>query len=286
MSKLLSTATVATIGLSCKAFINLGLCSMSVHGLQNLLKALESAERKDGRGIVTVSNHISTLDDPLTWGVMPARTYLHSRMTRWSLGASDIMFTNPVFSAFFRNGQVLETFRGKGIYQPAVDSAIEKLSHGQWVHLFGEGKVRQPDTYSVEASGAKLIRFKWGVGRILMETPRAPTIIPMWITGFENLMPEGRKTPYKYFPRLGAQLSVTFGDPIPPQDIVTALQRDSPVSKTLTDRGTGPLEASHGMNLGTEHEKRLIRIKVTNLVQRAVEALGKQVSGNMLGKQP
>lgn len=38
-----------------------------------------------------------------------------------------------VFGAFFRKGQVLETFRGKGIYQPAVDSAIEKLSNGAWV---------------------------------------------------------------------------------------------------------------------------------------------------------
>ena len=67
---------------------------------------------------------------------------------RWTLGASDIMFTNPyailtsaddrsiarsVFSWFFRNGQVLETFRGKGIYQPSIDTAIAKLDQGEWV---------------------------------------------------------------------------------------------------------------------------------------------------------
>jgi len=39
--------------------------------------------------------HCSRLDDPLTWGILPARTYLHSHLTRWTLGASDIMFTNP-----------------------------------------------------------------------------------------------------------------------------------------------------------------------------------------------
>jgi hypothetical protein len=37
------------------------------------------------------------------------------------------------FSTFFRKGQVLETFRGEGIYQPAVDLAIEKLRAGAWV---------------------------------------------------------------------------------------------------------------------------------------------------------
>jgi monolysocardiolipin acyltransferase len=94
--------------------------------------------------------HACRLDDPLIWGVLPARTYFNSHLTRWSLGASDIIFTNPygpsypssscthsrsrsVFSAFFRKGQVLETFRGVGIYQPAIDTAIEKLRAGAWV---------------------------------------------------------------------------------------------------------------------------------------------------------
>ena len=42
------------------------------------------------------STHACRLDDPLTWGILPARTYLNSRLTRWTLGASDIMFTNPL----------------------------------------------------------------------------------------------------------------------------------------------------------------------------------------------
>jgi len=125
------------------------------------------------------------IDDPLTWGILPTRTYLHSHLMRWTLGASDIMFTNPVFSAFFRKGQVIETFRGKGVYQPALDLAIEKLRFGAWVHLFGEGKVCQSGKYKADPQTgiARLERFKWGIGRILMETPRLPTIIPMWITG-------------------------------------------------------------------------------------------------------
>jgi len=68
----------------------------------------------------------SSLDDPLVWGILSARPYLDSHLTRWSLGASDIVFTNPVFSGFFQYGQVIETFRGAAVYQPAVDTAIER----------------------------------------------------------------------------------------------------------------------------------------------------------------
>lgn len=36
---------------------------------------------------------------------------------------------------FFTKGQVIETFRGKGIYQKAIDEATKKLDEGQWVRL-------------------------------------------------------------------------------------------------------------------------------------------------------
>lgn len=39
-------------------------------------------------------------------------------------------------SWFFRKGQVIETFRGKGIYQKALDEATEKLAEGRWVRSF------------------------------------------------------------------------------------------------------------------------------------------------------
>ena len=75
---------------------------------------------------------------------------------------------------------MLETFRGKGIYQKAVDTAIVKLNEGRWVsvrifvwrlpvlslpqvHLFGEGKVNQPYQYPINEEGVtRLPRFKWG----------------------------------------------------------------------------------------------------------------------------
>lgn len=49
--------------------------------------------------------------------------------------ASDIMFTNPYFSRFFTLGQVIETYRGGGIFQPAVDEAVRLLQSGEWVSV-------------------------------------------------------------------------------------------------------------------------------------------------------
>ncbi|KAI0694066.1 acyltransferase-domain-containing protein [Cytidiella melzeri] len=266
MSSALSRMTVGAIGLTCKTFLNLGYCSsVKVDGLANLQRALQDAERDSGRGVITMSNHISTLDDPLSWGVLPTSWYLSSRMTRWTLGASDIMFTNPAFSAFFRNGQVLETFRGNGVFQPAIDAAISKLNNGAWIHLFGEGKVNQP---GLEPGQPLLLRFKWGVGRILMEAQRPPIIIPMWLTGFDRLMPEGRSFPYKYLPRRGVALSVTYGEPVKEADIRTALESRA----SMKEHEDHP----DGHELGARETAR-IRSAVTAVLHREVEALGRRV---------
>ena len=45
----------------------------------------------------------------------------------------------------------------------------------------------------------------------------------MWLTGFDQLMPEGRPISDKYLPRIGAHLSITFGDPAPAHQLLDAL---------------------------------------------------------------
>ena len=50
-------------------------------------------------------------------------------------GVETLRIDSSVSSAFFRNGQVIETFRGRGIRQPAVDLAIEKVNDGGWVRI-------------------------------------------------------------------------------------------------------------------------------------------------------
>jgi len=97
------------------------------------------------------------------------------------------------FSAFFRKGQVIETFRDACIYQPAVNLAIEELRAGAWVRVlffpvvrsrllidlcsetarshgyidsvFAEGEVCQSDTYMADLPTgiARFQRFKRGM---------------------------------------------------------------------------------------------------------------------------
>lgn len=69
------------------------------------------------------------------WGVLPLRTFFDERTVRWTLGASDVMFTGRFTKWFFKAGQVIETHRGKGIYQEAIDLAARKVDQGNWVRL-------------------------------------------------------------------------------------------------------------------------------------------------------
>lgn len=157
------------------------------------------------------------MDEPLAWGVLPWSLFRDSYTTRWSLGASDIIFKNAyvartpacsysLFSAFFRKGQTLETFRGQGIFQPALDQALQKLDETRWLHIFPEGAVNLTHT-------TRMRRFKWGVARLALEAHAMPVMIPIWLTGFDQIMPEHRSAP-RWVPRLGARVSVTFGQPI------------------------------------------------------------------------
>ncbi|KAG8218352.1 acyltransferase-domain-containing protein, partial [Butyriboletus roseoflavus] len=280
MSQLLSSTVISAVGLACKAFLNSGLCSITVSGLPILLDALKRERRNSGQGLITVSNHLSTLDDPVTWGILPFENFTNSRTIRWVLGASDIMFTNPSVERgllpFFRKGQVIETFRGNGIWQPALDVAIEKLNQGHWLHMFGEGKVHQPILYPLNDGIAHLPRFKWGLGRIIMETNVPPLVIPMWLTGFDKLVPEHRPFPHKYLPKMGIQLGVIYGDPIPPDKIIAALNAIRWMEDAIIQAGGDPIEEREGIGRCTQMDE--IRSEVTAIIQRAVEDLGRKVS--------
>jgi len=118
------------------------------------------------------------------------------------MAAHDICFSNKWHSLFFALGKCIPVVRGDGPYQPAIDLCIQKLKLGEWVHVFPEGRVNMDKEH---------MRFKWGVGRILLETyPLLPTIIPIWHEGMSDLLPN---TP-PYFFRLNTKLTFNFGKPI------------------------------------------------------------------------
>ena len=107
-------------------------------------------------------------------------------------------------------------------------------------------------------------------------------------------MPEGRRAPWKYLPRPGARLSVTFGAPLPHGSVGAALgtadtKRPGPevdaMSVCAADLQAHRHRGEQQQQRGQGREVK-VRIAVTELVQRGVEALGRQVSGDLLTGVP
>jgi monolysocardiolipin acyltransferase len=89
-------------------------------------------------------------------------------------------------------------------------------------------------------------------------------------------MPEGREFPYNYIPRVGMHLSITFGEPIPAEDFGILLNSQP---GSLCKRP----EASNCTETIDNPELARIRSEVTAVAQHALEALGRRISGNLLG---
>ncbi|KAK3295676.1 uncharacterized protein B0H64DRAFT_395950 [Chaetomium fimeti] len=238
--RLKSAMIMGMTGLVSKCFLY-GFNRVEVTGLSRFLDILDS--RRDPanrqRGLLTVSNHVSVLDDPVVWGILPLRYTFDPSNLRWTLGAADICFANKFLTNFFTHGQVLPCHRLKhspfgGPFQPALGQAIRLLStplplpphhqtytttgrdthpspliHGafrrhSWVHVFPEGCVHQH-------AAADMRYFKWGLARLILEAEPRPDVLPMFVDGTQRLMPEDRGFP-RFLPRVGKTVRVAFGE--------------------------------------------------------------------------
>lgn len=194
---------IGAVGLFAKTVANL-LNNTHVHNSQTLMHLVRS--RPPGVPLITVSNHMSTLDDPVMWGFKGFPTS-DASLARWVLAAEDICFKNTVLSYFFRLGKCIPITRGGGIYQERMNEALDRLSDGQWLHTFPEGKVSQED--------APIRRLKWGTASLIARAPVTPIVLPIVHRGFEKVMPEdylfGRRPP---FPLCNRKVEIIVGEPI------------------------------------------------------------------------
>ncbi|XP_075646763.1 N-acylphosphatidylethanolamine synthase isoform X2 [Castanea sativa] len=148
----------------------------SVHNAHTLIRLVRS--RPSALPLLTVSNHMSTLDDPLMWGFKGFSTS-DPNLARWVLAADDICFKNPFYSYFFRLGKCIPIIRGGGIYQEHMNEALDRLADGQWLHTFPEGKVSQVD--------APIRRLKWGTASLIARAPVTPIVLPIFHHGFQEI---------------------------------------------------------------------------------------------------
>ncbi|XP_011650237.1 N-acylphosphatidylethanolamine synthase isoform X1 [Cucumis sativus] len=191
------------VGAFAKAVANV-LNTTTVHNADTLIRLVQ--HRPPGVPLVTVSNHMSTIDDPVMWGFKGFPTS-DATLGRWVLAAEDICFKNVVLSYLFRLGKCIPVTRGAGIHQEYMDEALEHLRNGEWLHTFPEGKVTQDDV--------PIRRLKWGTASLIVRSPITPIVLPIVHRGFDEIMPEnslfGRRPPV---PLCCKKIEIIVGEPI------------------------------------------------------------------------
>lgn len=78
--------------------------------------------------------------------------------------------------------------------------------------------------------------MKWGVGRLILESPVTPIVIPICHLGMDQVLPN--ESPYKL--KTGKRVTMNYGEPIDLSGLLDEL-RESKVSeiearKAITDR--------------------------------------------------
>ncbi|KAI3926806.1 hypothetical protein MKW92_014193 [Papaver armeniacum] len=236
------------------------LNSTSVQNPETLIRLVQS--RPQGVPLITVSNHMSTMDDPLMWGFKGFPT-TDARLQRWVLAAEDICFRNSMLSYLFRLGKCIPIKRGGGIYQEHMEEALERLSDGAWLHTFPEGKICQDD--------APIRRLKWGTASLIERAPVTPIVLPIIHRGFEEVLPEksffGRRPPV---PLWNKDIRIIVGEPIQfdlPQLRQTAISMSQGQS---FDSVGWPTTSRHGLN---EAAQRWLYTTISDKIRTVMEDL-------------
>lgn len=220
------STSIFVIGVS-KIVLNV-FYNVNVTNYHTLEKSLERS-KLEKRGLMTIMNHMSTVDDPFLWGTFPISLYKSLSNIRFCLGAHNVCFKNRFLSTFFSLGGVLSTERfGKGPFQGSIDCSIKILSpnsgdetksiikktsnYSSWIHVYPEGFVLQlhpPYNNSMRY-------FKWGVTRMILEASEPPIVVPIFSTGFEKIASEDKNIPaWRHFVKSwGTDINVTIGEPI------------------------------------------------------------------------
>ena len=222
--------------------------------------------------LITLSNHISCIDDPVLWGnLLPFNYYFtQTEDVRWVGAAVDICFSRPWHSTFFSLGKTFPIVRGAGLNQPAMQYAWALLKHNQWLHLFPEGRVMRDDNQQVISNKDRGYNFKWGISKLILDYFKSSQIagaacdehsgviriLPLYHLGMDKVLPIGRP----YIPRFNKNILIYIRPSV--------IEMNSRLLASILKDQTLSVKAQKSR---TDDE--ISRIKLTNYLEQEMEKL-------------
>jgi len=169
----------------------------------NLEEYQKTRTQNNGRGLLTYSNHIHYLDDPLITMSLDKLVFKNLNQdwykgVRWIAADSYNFFSNPIKGKIYSTGKCVPVFRGDGPDQRGMDFLEERLKAGDWIHVFPEGGRTKRKDHLLDD------RFKSGISKLIYLTN--PIILPYYHFGIQNILARGQ-----YLPKTGQQITIHFG---------------------------------------------------------------------------
>ena len=214
----LNIGMVATVFVFILRILN----NLKVYGKENLMNLIWN--RPKTQGLLTVSNHMSVMDDPGLWSAMLPWYRMRPEQMRWSVCTDDVFFClNGKMAPIFGGGNVIPLDRRGSLEQPLFKRFFEKLNGGSWCHIFAEGRVWQ--SWRFDKNETNLGKFKFGVGKLIAHSVITPLVVPVYHRGMDKIIPEKQysdnkkrkkkpSVPMSIIPRMGKTVHMHIGDPI------------------------------------------------------------------------
>lgn len=94
------------------------------------------------------------------------------------------------------------------------------------------------------------IRLKWGVGRMVLDCPVPPIIVPIWHVGMDDVLPNDPP----YILKTGKKVTFNFGEPIELSQLLAELKMSNASAETARKAITDKIQEEL-LNLKEKTEK-------------------------------
>lgn len=125
--------------------------------------------------------------------------------------------------------------------------------------MFPEGRINPPPKpFNPYTQPHPLLPFKWGVGRVLTLSKSTPLILPIHLTGYNDVFNDDRK--YTAIPSSNANITINIGEPI------NANEGGFEIEDSLNRYRFNP----------KDYDEKLIRMNVTSIIRQELDNFGQK----------